>query len=419
MNRTSRVFIAGHRGLVGSALTRRLQAEGFTNLITRTHAELDLERPQDVEDFFAQEKPEYVFLAAAKVGGIYANSTYPVDFLLSNLKNQNNVIEASWRHGVKSLLFLGSSCIYPRLAPQPLKEEYLLSGPLEATNQPYAIAKIAGIELCEAYNRQYGTRFLSVMPTNLYGPGDTYNLQNSHVLPAFIRKFHLARLACEGDWQTILRDELSQGPIPSDVLANLAVISQSAGHHIPEPFKERIEPVAPLPHRPLSRGTGSIPPPLVLWGTGTPKREFLHSDDLADACIFLMRHVESLFAAAAESNGSRHLFNIGCGEDLELRELAEMVKRVVGFRGPVAWDSTKPDGTPRKLLDISRLQGMGWKPRIALEAGIRSAYQDYLSRYECEGARGKERRARGEGLEARGKEIWPLAPRPSPGFPSP
>ena len=371
MNIKSRIYIAGHRGLVGSALTRRLQAEGFSNLITRTHAELDLTNPQEVEAFFAQERPEFVFLAAAKVGGIHANSTYPVDFLLSNLNIQNNVITASRRHGVTGLLFLGSSCIYPRLAPQPLKEEYLLTGPLEPTNEPYAVAKIAGIELCEAYNRQYGTRFLSVMPTNLYGLKDSYDLQNSHVLPALIRKFNLAGNAARGDWDFILRDEAVYGTIPDDYAANLTAISRFHGHDVPESFASRTE------------GTDANPA-IKLWGTGSPRREFLYSDDLAAACVLLMKKLDQVFEkpASREFTASDHLINIGYGEDTTIRELAEEVARTVGFDGPLDWDATKPDGTPQKLLDSAKINRIGWTPSISLDQGIRSACADYLSRIE-------------------------------------
>jgi len=353
MNTTSRIYIAGHRGLVGSALTRCLQAEGFTNLITRTHAELDLEHPQQVEAFFAGERPEYVFLAAAKVGGIHANSTYPVDFLLSNLKVQINVIEASWRHGVKGLLFLGSSCIYPRMAPQPINEEYLLTGPLEPTNEPYAVAKIAGIELCEAYNRQYGTRFLSVMPTNLYGPNDSYDLQNSHVLPALIRKFHLAKLALRGDVEAIEADESIFGPVP-------------------EPLRSKL----------LETASRGFPSPVSLWGTGSARREFLYSDDLAVACVLLMEKLNQVFdkPPTRQFTASNHLINIGYGEDTTIRELAEEVARIVGFDGPLDWDAAKPDGTPRKLLDSEKINRIGWTPSTTLDQGIRLAYADYLFR---------------------------------------
>lgn len=369
MNTESRIFVAGHRGLVGSALRRRLQSGGFDKLIIRTHAELDLEDPQAVEALFAAERPEFVFLAAAKVGGIHANSIYPVNFLLSNLKIQNNIIEASWRHRAKGLLFLGSSCIYPRLARQPLREEYLLSGALEPTNEPYAIAKIAGIELCESFNRQYGTRFLSVMPTNLYGPNDSYHLQNSHVLPAMIRKFHLAKNASQGNWEGILLDEAVFGPIPDDFAANLAAISKFHGHSIPEPFESKF--------RNIEAGSS-----ITLWGTGAPRREFLYSDDLADACVLLMERLDLVFEEPYQRGftASEHLVNIGCGEDVTISDLASQVAGIVGFDGSINWDSSKPDGTPRKLLDVGRINRIGWKATIGLARGIRLAYADYLSR---------------------------------------
>jgi len=345
MNPTSRIYVAGHRGLVGSALYRRLQSNGYVNLTARSHSRLNLSVKSDVEEFFAEEKPEYVLLAAAKVGGIYANYTYPVDFLLGNLNIQNNVIEAAWRTGVKGLLFLGSSCIYPRDAPQPLKEEYLLTGPLEPTNEAYAIAKIAGIELCKAYNRQYGTRFLGVMPTNLYGPNDSYDLQTSHALPALIRKFHLAKLAVLGDFEGIRRDEACYGKIPNDILAGLEA----------------------------KRGVV-----VRLWGTGAPCREFLHVDDMAEACVFLMQRLEELFSDPCSSVRDRPIINIGCGKDNTIREVAEMVARVAGFDGTVEWDSSKPDGTPKKLLDVSRMSDLGWKAGICMEEGLRNTYEDYL-----------------------------------------
>lgn len=364
MNVSSRIYVAGHRGLVGSALVRRLQAAGYTNLVTRTHAELDLESQAAVEAFFACERPEYVFLAAARVGGIHANNTLPCDFILTNLKIQTNVVEAAWRHAAKGLLFLGSSCIYPRLARQPLKEEYLLTGPLEATNEPYAVAKIAGIELCEAFNRQHGTRFFSVMPTNLYGPNDNYDLQTSHVLPALIRKFHLAGLAVRGDWDGIGRDEARYGKIPADILAGLVSISTFRG-----------KPAPSIPDAPQPRDA------VRLWGTGTPRREFLHSDDLADACVLLMNRIDLLFSptdrTVESSRAAEHLINIGSGQDQSISELAAMVASVVGFEGGIEWDASKPDGTPQKLLDISRLTRMGWQPNIALRRGIRSVYEAY------------------------------------------
>jgi GDP-L-fucose synthase len=306
MNKASRIFVAGHRGLVGSALVRKLQSVGFDHLLLRSSAELDLRDQRAVEDFFQQERPEYVFLAAAKVGGIHANSAYPADFLRDNLQIQNNVTDAAFRSGTNKLLFLGSSCIYPKLAPQPMPEDCLLTGPLEPTNEWYAIAKIAGIKMCQAYRRQYGFNTISVMPTNLYGPGDNFDLQNSHVLPALIRKFHTAK----------------------------------------------------------QRGDSSA----VVWGTGTPRREFLHVDDLADACLFLMQGYES-----------EELINVGWGEDISIQQLAEIVREVVGFSGTIEFDPTKPDGTPRKLLDVTRLTRLGWKPHISLRRGIASTYDWFLA----------------------------------------
>lgn len=315
MKPDSTVYVAGHRGLVGSALVRRLEAAGHRNIVKRTHAELELGDAAAVRRFFETEKPEYVFLAAAKVGGILANNTYPAQFIAENLAIQTNVIHEAYRAGVKRLLFLGSSCIYPRDCPQPIKEEYLLTGPLEATNRPYAIAKIAGIEMCWSYNRQYGTRFLSVMPTNLYGPGDNYDLQTSHVLPALIRKMHEAK----------------------------------------------------------ERGDREV----VVWGTGTPRREFLYSDDMADACLKLMNLPDDRFDSIL-AKYQPPLINVGCGEDVTIRELAETAAKVVGFQGKLVFDTTKPDGTMRKLLDVGRMFGLGWKPVVSLNDGIRSAYQDYL-----------------------------------------
>lgn len=304
MNKQDKIYVAGHRGMVGSAVVRRLEKDGFTNIVTRVSKELDLTEQQAVREFFAQEKPAYVVLAAAKVGGIHANNTYRAQFLYENLMIQNNVIHASHEQGVKKLLFLGSSCIYPKLAPQPLKEESLLTGPLEPTNEPYAIAKIAGIKMAESYRRQYGDNYISAMPTNLYGPNDNYDLNNSHVLPALIRKFHTAKVKGE--------------------------------------------------------------PNVTVWGSGSPRREFLHVDDLADACLFLLKNYnEELFV------------NVGTGEDLTIRELAELIKDVVGFEGELVWDSSKPDGTPRKLMDVGRLHAMGWKHKIGLREGITAVYAEF------------------------------------------
>jgi GDP-L-fucose synthase len=309
---SARIYVAGHRGLVGSALVRALNKNGHRNLILRTHAELDLTDGSAVARFFASERPEYVFIAAARVGGILANSTYPADFIHENLAIQSNVIQHSCAAKVTRLLFLGSSCIYPRLAPQPIKEEYLLSGPLEPTNRPYAVAKIAGIEMCWAYNRQYGTRYLAAMPTNLYGPGDNYDLNNSHVIPALIRKMAEAH----------------------------------------------------------EQGRNSV----MLWGTGIPRREFLYSDDLADACLFLLNLPEEQFVPLADSQEMPPLINVGWGEDVSIRELAEMIANVVGFTGTIAFDPGKPDGAPRKLLDVSRLKRLGWKPSVSLHQGLELAY---------------------------------------------
>jgi GDP-L-fucose synthase len=306
MTRTSRIYVAGHRGLVGSAITRCLDQSGFHNRVEASRNELELEDQAAVRAFFEQHRPEFVFLAAAKVGGIMANKTYPADFIRSNLVIQLNVIEAAYRTGVKKLLFLGSSCIYPKFAQQPITESELLAGPLEPTNEPYAIAKIAGIKLCEAYNAQFGTNFVSVMPTNLYGPGDNYDLQTSHVLPALIRKFHEAKLASA--------------------------------------------------------------PTVTVWGSGKPRREFLHVDDLAGAALHVMQHY----------NGP-DLINIGCGEDVSIGELASIVRDTVGYPGDIIYDSTKPDGTPRKLLDVSRLRALGWSPRIPLRDGVESTYEAFLA----------------------------------------
>jgi GDP-L-fucose synthase len=305
LKKEAKIYVAGHRGMVGSAIVRQLKSNGFHNIVVRTSKELDLRNQQAVLDFFQQEKPEYVFLAAAKVGGIIANNTYRADFLYENLAIQNHVIHAAYLHQVTKLMFLGSSCIYPKMAPQPLKESYLLTGVLEPTNEPYAIAKIAGIKMCEAYRAQYGCDFISVMPTNLYGPNDNYDLQNSHVLPAMIRKFHEAK----------------------------------------------------------ERGDQTM----ELWGTGSPMREFLYADDLAEACLFLM-----------ENYSDTELVNIGTGVDVTIKELAETVQKIVGFEGEIRWDVSKPDGTPRKLMDVSKLHGRGWKHHIELMDGIRLAYQDFL-----------------------------------------
>lgn len=307
MDKKVKIYIAGHRGMVGAAIAARLVSAGYTNLLTRTHAELDLTNQAAVTQFLAYEKPDYIFLSAAKVGGIHANNTYRAEFIYQNLMMESNIVHAAWQGGVQCLLFLGSSCIYPRDCPQPIKEEYLLTGPLEQTNEPYAIAKIAGIKLCESYNRQYGTQYVSVMPTNLYGPNDNYDLNNSHVLPALIRKAHEAKV--RGDKK------------------------------------------------------------LAVWGTGKPMREFLYVDDMADACVFLM-----------EQGISEGLFNVGTGEDVTIRDLAETVMSVVGFKGEIVFDASKPDGTPRKLLDVDRMRGLGWQAKTPLRDGIAKAYADFLAK---------------------------------------
>ncbi|ANF95453.1 GDP-L-fucose synthase family protein [Paenibacillus bovis] len=306
MNKDSKIYVAGHRGLVGSAILRALENQGYTNLVTRTSSELDLRKLPEVYAFFEQEKIDYVFLAAAKVGGIAANNDFPADFIRDNLLIQTNVIDAAHFNGVQKLLFLGSTCIYPKFAPQPLKEEYLLTGELEPTNEPYAIAKIAGIKMCESYNRQYGSKFISAMPTNMYGPNDNFDLKTSHVLPALVRKIHEAK-------------------------------EQSS-------------------------------PTVEIWGTGTPKREFLHSDDLADACIFLMNNYEG-----------NEIVNVGVGEDIAIKDLAMLIKNIVGYEGELVFNSSVPDGTPRKLVDTTKINGLGWKASIPLEEGIRAVYEDYRS----------------------------------------
>jgi GDP-L-fucose synthase len=359
MDREARIFVAGHRGMVGSAILRRLRAEGYDNLVTRRHAELDLTDQAAVKAFFRDQSPDQVVLAAARVGGIQANNRYPAEFIYQNLMIEANVIQAAYRAGVRRLLFLGSSCIYPKHAAQPLKEEDLLGGWLEPTNEPYAVAKIAGIKLCEAYNRQYGTRYRSAMPTNLYGPGDNYDLETSHVLPALIRKFHLAKLAADGRWAAIAADEARHGPIPGDIRACLERPDQGPG----------------------------APPRVILWGSGRPYREFLHVDDLAAACLFIMQLADAdLAQALAVDDGAVHnlrpetgLLNVGTGQDLTIRELAETVAAVVGFTGAIAWDRDKPDGTPRKQLDIRRMARLGWQPQIDLESGIRRTYREYLA----------------------------------------
>lgn len=354
MTHQPRIFVAGHRGMVGSAIVRALLADGHTNLVTRTHAELDLTNQAAVRTFFQNERIDQVYLAAARVGGIHANSTYPAEFIQQNLMIQTNVIHEAWQAGVKKLLFLGSSCIYPRDCPQPIKEEYLLTGPLEPTNEPYAIAKIAGIKLCESYNRQYGTDYRCIMPCNLYGPGDNYDLANSHVIPAMIRKFHLAKLAQEGNISPIIADQQRHGEIPPDIKA---MIGLDAG-------------------APITVASNISPKTSVqLWGTGKPLREFLHVDNLAEAAIFAMNLNTANWLAITRQQPSH--VNIGFGADLPIRDLAEIVAHTVGYSGHIEFDPTKPDGTLRKLMDNQKLTQMGWQARIPLKTGIQLTYADY------------------------------------------
>lgn len=354
----SGIYVAGHTGLVGSALVRKLKSLGQEDLILRTHQELDLTRQEQVEEFFFSERPRQVYLAAARVGGIWANSTYPADFIYENLAIQTNVIHAAWKTGVERLLFLGSSCIYPRDCPQPIKEQYLLAGPLEPTNEPYALAKIAGILMCRSYNQQYGTRFISVMPTNLYGPNDNFDLQSSHVLPALMRKFHLAKLASMGDLEGIAWDESRFGPIPKDVRSSLGF-----------PLAQDL---ADLSKSQLG------PPSVLIWGTGKARREFMHVDDMADACVFLMQLPDEVVCDLFQPPNPCFL-NIGTGIDSSVEELASMLAEVVGCHAPIRFDPSRPEGTPRKLLDVSRLEGLGWRPQIQLREGLASTYAWYIS----------------------------------------
>ena len=350
MEKQPKIYVAGHRGMVGSAIVRTLQRQGRTDIVTRTHGELDLTNQAAVNAFFAAEKPDQVYLAAARVGGIHANNTYPAQFIYENLMIEANIIHAAHLHGVQKLLFLGSSCIYPKLAPQPMSEDALLTGTLEATNEPYAIAKIAGIKLCESYNRQYGRDYRSVMPTNLYGSGDNYHLANSHVLPAMIRKFHLAKLAQAGDVEGILADEARFGEIPADIQRMIGF----------DAVDRKITPKTSV----------------SLWGTGTPYREFLYVDDMAAASIFVMELENAIYDANTQPMLSH--INVGYGGDITIREAAQAVAKVVGYTGPVDFDVSKPDGAPRKLMDSTRLEKLGWKPSVVLERGLQKAYEDYL-----------------------------------------
>lgn len=362
MDRDSKIFIAGHRGLVGSAIIRKLKEKGFTNLVSRTSRQLDLRNQGATERFFKKEKPEYVFLAAAKVGGILANDTYKAEFIYDNIMIASNVIHASYKYGVKKLLNLGSSCIYPKMAPQPMKEEYLLTGELEPTNEPYAIAKISAIKLCRYYNEQYGTNFISVMPTNLYGPNDNFDLETSHVLPALIRKFHLGKLLRQGKYDEIVKDT-KRIPLGFSLNLNLDLNLDSVDSDLNLNLN--------------LKKLGITSEYVRLWGSGNPYREFLFVEDLADCCVFLMEQFDSLNLNLDEV--MYDFINIGSGKDITIRDLAEMVKEIVGFTGEIKWDKTKPDGTPKKLLDVSKVSALGWNPRVSLKDGIKHTYDWYLS----------------------------------------
>ena len=364
MKHSSKIYLAGHRGLVGSAIKSNLEAKGYNNIIIRTHKELDLTNQQSVAEFFEKEKPEYVILAAAKVGGIVANNTYRGEFIYENLMIQNNVIHQSYVNGVKKLLFLGSTCIYPKNCPQPMKEEYLLTSELEYTNEPYAIAKIAGIKMCESYNIQYGTNYIAVQPTNLYGPNDNFDLEKSHVLPALIRKIHLGKALENNNWETIKKD-LNKLPIEGVTGENskeeiLNVLSQYGINH-----KEQNDGISNLE--------------VEIWGSGKPMREFLWSEDMADACVHLMQNTnfKDTYAPAAKEIRNTHI-NIGTGKEISIKDLAETIKKTVGFKGKLYFNTSKPDGTMRKLTDSSKLESLGWKYTIELEEGIKKMYEWYL-----------------------------------------
>jgi len=352
MDKNSKIYIAGHNGMVGSAIKRNLEDKGFSNIITRSKSQLNLLSEESVARFFAQEKPEYVVLAAAKVGGIVANNTYRAQFIYENLMIQNHVIHHSYLNGVKKLLFLGSSCIYPRMAEQPMHEDALLTGVLEATNEPYAIAKIAGIKMCEAYHAQYGCNFISIMPTNLYGQNDNYDLEKSHVLPALIRKMYLGKCLMENDWIK-LRADLNKLPIEGvNGSSNDEIILEILSKYGISSINNEVS--------------------ITLWGTGSPMREFLHVDDMAASSVFLLMNYD------APDTTPSHV-NAGCGEDLSIKELSEIVKKTVNYNGKIIWDSTKPDGTPRKLMDVSKLKSLGWKPEISLEEGIKKVVSAYVN----------------------------------------
>jgi GDP-L-fucose synthase len=360
MKTDSKIYIAGHKGLVGSAIMNNLRQKGYTNFILRTLDQLDLTDQAAVAEFFSAEKPEYIFLAAAKVGGIMANNIYRGQFIMENLQIQNNIIHNAWVHGAKKLLFLGSSCIYPKNAPQPMHENYLLTGELEYTNEPYAIAKIAGIKVCESYNLQYGTNFVSVMPTNLYGPNDNFHLKNSHVLPGMMRKMHLAHSLENNDVDAIRRDfaSLPFAEVPADA-SNETILRFLSDQGIKKDQYGKVS--------------------LSLWGTGTPLREFLHVTDMADACVYVMENVDFNGLKPADPSEIRNThINIGSGKEISIRQLAELIQKVTGFGGEILFDASKPDGTMRKLLDVSKLEKLGWKSKIELEDGVRAVFEGYL-----------------------------------------
>ena len=411
MNKNSKIYVAGHRGLVGSAIVKNLISKGYTNIITRTHSELDLTNQKAVEEFFEKEKPEYVILAAAKVGGIVANNTYRADFIYENLAIQNNVIHQSYVHGVQKLLFLGSTCIYPKEAPQPMPEDCLLTSPLEYTNEPYAIAKIAGIKMCESYNIQYGTNFISVMPTNLYGPNDNFDLETSHVLPALIRKIHLGKCLEENNWEAI-KEDLNKNPIEgingsnseNQILEKL----NSYGIEIVVSSELQVEKENTTNYPLQTTQNEQSKVAIEIWGTGNPRREFLYSEDMADACVFIMENrnfqdivnqqvassklqVENCKTTQKELPTTHHTLptevrnthiNIGTGKDISIKDLATLIKDIVGFKGELYFNTEKPDGTMVKLTDPTKLHSLGWKHKVELENGIRTMYEWYLTKGE-------------------------------------
>ena len=400
MNKNSKIYVAGHRGLVGSAIVKNLISKGYTNIITRTHKELDLLNQKAVEEFFEKEKLEYVILAAAKVGGIVANNTYRADFIYENLQIQNNVIHQSYVHKVKKLLFLGSTCIYPKEAPQPMSEDSLLTSPLEYTNEPYAIAKIAGIKMCESYNIQYGTNFISVMPTNLYGPNDNFDLEKSHVLPALIRKIHLGKCLESVKWEELsvkkdenwelIKQDLNKNPIKCVKCYELGAKKEDkiiTGKSSKQEILDVLEEYGIRLHNTefVTPNTNLNKVQIEIWGTGNPRREFLYSEDMADACVFLLKNIdfkdilntECLTHTAKNEVRNTHI-NIGTGKDISIKELAELIKNIIGFKGELYFNTEKPDGTMKKLTDVSKLNSLGWKYKMNLESGIKEMYKWYL-----------------------------------------